>query len=219
MKFDFGIVIEYLPYFLKGTLATLTISLIGIVIGVMVGLLVALGRMAPNKIIRIPFFTYITIIRGTPTLVQLFLIHFAILPAIYPDRTAILSAIVTLSINSSAYVAEIFRSGIESIDKGQSEAARSLGMSKVQTMRYIILPQATRRVIPPLGNEFITLIKESSLAGIIAAKELMYWADAAVGKYYSVWEPYITVAVIYLVIVVGLTYLLQIVEKKWVNYV
>ncbi len=214
---DFEIIKEYMPYFMKGTLMTLGMSLLGILIGVIVGLFIALGKMTPNKLVRAPFTIYITIIRGTPTLVQLFLIHFAILPAIYEDRTAILSAIVMLSVNSSAYVAEIFRSGIESIHSGQMEAARSLGMNKVQAMRYVVLPQATRRVVPPLGNEFITLIKESSLAAMIAAPELMYWGRAAVGKHLVVWEPYITVAVIYLIIVLALTYLLQIVEKKWIN--
>ncbi|WP_102026377.1 amino acid ABC transporter permease [Salirhabdus sp. Marseille-P4669] len=214
---DFSIIVEYLPFFLKGTMVTLGISFMGILIGVLVGLFIALGKMSPSRIVRLPFTIYINIIRGTPTLVQIFLIHFAVLPAIYEDRTAILSAIVTLSINSSAYVAEIFRAGIESIHNGQMEAARSLGMTKVQAMRFIIIPQATRRVIPPLGNEFITLIKESSLAAMIAAEELFYWGKAAVGKYYAVWEPYLTVALIYLVIVLGMTYLLQIVEKKWVN--
>ncbi|MRG86257.1 amino acid ABC transporter permease [Salinibacillus xinjiangensis] len=217
MNIRWDIIEEYMPFFLKGTLLTIGISLAGILIGVLLGLFVALGRMAPNKLLRFPFLAYINCFRGTPVLVQLFIVHYALLPSIYPDATAMVSAIVTLSLNSSAYVAEIFRAGIQSIANGQTEAARSLGMNKVQTMRYVILPQAVRRMVPPLGNEFITLIKESSLASVIAAKELMYWGDAAVGQYYVVWEPYITVAVIYLIIVLGLTYLLQVVEKRWVQ--
>ena len=105
---------------------------------------------------------------------------------------------MTLSLNSAAYIAEIFRAGIQSIDKGQMEASRSLGMTHVQAMRYVILPQAFKRMIPPLGNEFIVLIKESSLASIVAAPELMYWGRAMQGQYFRVWEPYITAAIIYL---------------------
>ncbi|GAA0487778.1 amino acid ABC transporter permease [Salinibacillus aidingensis] len=218
MDIRWDIIGEYLPFFLDGTLLTLGISLAGIFLGVLIGLFIALGRMAPNKLIRFPFLAYINCLRGTPVLVQLFIFHFAVMPAIYPDGTAVASAVVTLSLNSSAYVAEIFRAGIQSIDKGQTEASRSLGMSKAQTMRHVILPQAVRRMVPPLGNEFITLIKESSLASVIAAKELMYWGDAAVGQHYVVWEPYITVAIIYLIIVLGLSYVLQVVERKWVQF-
>ncbi|MBB6453889.1 polar amino acid transport system permease protein [Salirhabdus euzebyi] len=217
MDFNMNIIIEYWPFFLKGALLTLGISIAGIIIGAVIGLFISFGRMAPNKWIRIPFSLYINSLRGTPVLIQLFIVHYALLPAIYPPGTAVTSAIVTLSLNSSAYVAEIFRAGIQSLDKGQTEAARSLGMTKVQTMRYIIVPQAVRRMIPPLGNEFITLIKESSLAGIIAAEELMYWGKAAMGQYQRVWEPYIAVAIIYLVIVFSLTYLLQWIEKRWVQ--
>jgi polar amino acid transport system permease protein len=126
----------------------------------------------------------------------------------------IAAAILTLSLNSAAYIAEIFRAGIQSIDKGQMEAARSLGMNHVQAMRYVILPQAFKRMIPPLGNEFIVLIKESSLASLVAAPELMYWGRAMQGQYFRVWEPYITAALIYLLLTLSLSFILSRLERR-----
>jgi polar amino acid transport system permease protein len=128
-----------------------------------------------------------------------------------------MAAVVALSLNSAAYTAEIFRAGIQSIDKGQSEAAISLGMTKFQAMRHIILPQAIRRMIPPFGNEFIVLVKDSSLIAIIAAPEIMYWSNAMRGQYYRVWEPYLTAAVIYFILTYSLNKLLMYIEKKVSN--
>ncbi|WP_017754415.1 amino acid ABC transporter permease [Calidifontibacillus oryziterrae] len=214
MNFDWSIVTEYLPFFLKGTLWTIGMSITGILIGCILGLFIALGKMSSIKIINLPFVWYINFFRGTPLLVQLLLIHFGVVPIFMTPANPIVSTILTLSLNSAAYVAEIFRAGIQSIDKGQTEAARSLGMSNTQTMRYIIIPQAFKRMIPPLGNEFIVLLKDSSLAAIIAAPELMYWGRAAVGQYMRVWEAYLTVALIYLVLTLSLTYLLNYIEKR-----
>ena len=153
--------------------------------------------------------------RGTPLFVQILIIHFGVMPIFMKPVNPIISAIVALSLNSAAYIAEIFRAGIQSIDKGQMEAARSLGMSHVQAMKKVILPQAFKRMIPPLGNEFIVLLKESSLAAIIAAPELLYWGRAAQGAYMRVWEPYLTVAVIYLILTLSLTYLIQYLERRF----
>lgn len=212
--FRMDIVLEYLPLFFRGALITIGVSLLGVLVGTILGLFIALGKNSRSKLIRLPFVIYINIIRGTPVLVQLLLIHFAVLPMILPSSSAVTSLVVTLSINSSAYVAEIFRAGIQSIDKGQTEAALSLGMTKAQVMRHVILPQAFKRMIPPLGNEFIVLVKESSLGAIIAAPELLYWGRAAVGQYMRVWEPYLTVAVIYLVLTLTLTQVLNYVERR-----
>lgn len=214
MDFKWSIIAEYLPYFLKGTLITVGVSISGILIGCILGLFIALGKMSSIKIVRLPFIWYINFFRGTPLLVQLLLIHFGVVPLIMTPANAIVSTILTLSLNSAAYVAEIFRAGIQSIDRGQTEAARSLGMTHVQTMRYIIIPQAVKRMIPPLGNEFIVLLKDSSLAAIIAAPELMYWGRAAVGQYARVWEPYLTAAFIYLILTLSLTYLLNFIERR-----
>ena len=214
MDFRWDLIAEYGPFFLKGTLLTIGFSLAGIFIGTILGLLIGLGKMMKNKWLALPFVCYIALFRGTPLMVQILLIHFAVIPFFLHTTNAILAAILALSLNSAAYVSEIFRAGIQSIDKGQMEAARSLGMTHVQAMRYVILPQAFKRMIPPLGNEFIVLIKDSSLAAIIAAPELMYWGKAMQGQYYRPWEPYLTTAVIYLILTLSLNFLLSRLERR-----
>lgn len=215
MDFRFDIVIEYFPLFLKGTMWTILLSLFGILLGTVLGLFIGIGKMSSMKLIRLPFIWYINLFRGTPFFVQILLIHFGIMPIFMTPVNPIATGVVALSLNAAAYIAEIFRAGIQSIDRGQMEAARSLGMNHVQAMRHVILPQAFKRMIPPLGNEFIVLLKESSLLAIVAAPELMYWGRAAQGQYYRVWEPYLTVALIYLVLTLSLTYLLAYVEKRF----
>lgn len=214
MDIRFDIIFEYLPYFLKGAGITIGVSLLGIIVGTILGLFIALGKMSKVTLIRFPFTWFINFFRGTPLLVQLFLIHFGLVPLMFGKANAITALIIALSLNASAYVAEIFRAGIQSIDKGQMEAARSLGMTHAQAMRHIIIPQAFKRMIPPLGNEFIVLLKDSSLGAVIAAPELMYWGRAAVGQYLIVWEPYITVAIIYMILTLSLTHLLNYVERR-----
>lgn len=203
-----------MPYFLRGTLFTIGLSLLGIFLGTILGLFIGLGKMMKNKLLAFPFTAYITFFRGTPLMVQIFIIHFGLVRGILGTTNGIVAGILALSLNSAAYVAEIFRAGIQSLDKGQMEAARSLGMNRTQAMRYVILPQAFKRMIPPLGNEFIILLKDSSLISLVAVPELMYWAAAFQGQYYKVWEPYLTAAVIYLVIVMLMTFLLGLLEKR-----
>lgn len=214
MDIHWNILVEYAPFFLKGTLLTIGLSLAGIAIGTVLGLFIGLGKMMKNKFLSLPFGIYITFFRGTPMLVQIMLIHFAVVPLFTGETNAIAAAIITLSLNSAAYIAEIFRAGIQSIDRGQMEAARSLGMTHVQAMRHVILPQAFKRMIPPLGNEFIVLIKESSLASLVAAPELMYWGRAMQGQYFRVWEPYITAALIYLILTLSLSFILSRLERR-----
>jgi len=214
MDIRWDILAEYAPFFLKGTLLTIGLSIASIIIGTVLGLLIGLGKMMQNKLLALPFRVYITFFRGTPLLVQILLIHFAVVPLFLGETNAIAAAIVTLSLNAAAYIAEIFRAGIQSIDRGQMEAARSLGMNHVQAMRHVILPQAIKRMIPPLGNEFVVLIKESSLASIVAAPELMYWGKAMQGQYFRVWEPYVTAAIIYLVLTLSLSFLLTRLERR-----
>ncbi|GAB2568500.1 amino acid ABC transporter permease [Gracilibacillus alcaliphilus] len=214
MNFRFDIIQEYLPFFLQGMGLTILMSVIGVLMGCILGFFIALGKMSPILIVRLPFIWYINFLRGTPLLVQLFLFHFAVLPSLLGETTPVLSVIVTLSLNSSAYVAEIFRAGLQSIDKGQAEAAHSLGMNKVQVMWHVLLPQAFKRSIPPLGNEFIVLLKDSSLGAMIAAQDVLYWGRAASNEYLKVWEPYLMVALIYLVLTLSLTYLLNYIEKR-----
>jgi glutamine transport system permease protein len=214
MDFRMDIIVEYAPFFVKGTLLTIGFSLAGILIGTVLGLMIGLGKMMKNRFLALPFDLYITFFRGTPLFVQILLIHFGVVPIFSGETNAVIAAIIALSLNSAAYISEIFRAGIQSIDSGQMEAARSLGMTHVQAMRYVILPQAAKRMIPPLGNEFVTLIKESSLAAVIAAPELMYWGRAMSGQYFRVWEPYLMVALIYLVLTLSLSFLLNLIERR-----
>lgn len=214
MDFRFDLIIDYMPYFLKGTLYTIGLSLAGVLIGTILGLLIGLGKMMRNKILSFPFTLYVSFFRGTPLIVQIFIVHFGVIPAIIGTTNAIVAGIVALSLNSAAYIAEIFRAGIQSIDKGQMEAARSLGMSHVQAMRYVILPQAFKRMIPPLGNEFIVLLKETAVTAFITVPEVMYWGRAFQGQYYKVWEPYLTAALIYFILTLSISYLLGRLEKR-----
>lgn len=214
MDFRWDIIAEYSPFFLKGTLLTIGLSIASILIGTILGLLIGLGKMSSKKLFSLPFTWYIAFFRGTPFMVQILLIHFAVVPLFLGETNAITAAILSLSLNSAAYIAEIFRAGIQSIDKGQMEAARSLGMTHVQAMKFVILPQAFKRMIPALGNEFIVLIKDSSLAALIAAPELMYWGRAMQGQYYRVWEPYLTAAAIYLVLTLTMSFLLTRLERR-----
>lgn len=215
MNFRFDLISEYIPFFLKGALLTIGVSLLGILLGLILGLFVGLGKMSQKKLISIPFNWYINFFRGTPLIVQLLLVHFGLVPIFWDGLNAVAALTIALSLNSSAYVAEIFRAGIQSIEKGQMEAARSLGMSHFQAMREIILPQAFKRMIPPLGNEFIVILKDSSLGMVIAAPELMYWGKAMQGQYYLTWEPYLSVALIYLVLTLSLSHLLNFIERKF----
>lgn len=215
MDFRFDIIAEYFPFFLKGVVLTIGISLAGILIGSILGLLIGMAKVQFNKWLRLPFVWYINFFRGTPLLVQMFIIHFGVMPLFMKPVNPIASVMVALSLNSAAYIAEIFRAGIQSIDRGQMEAARSLGMTNGQAMKQVILPQAFKRMLPPLGNEFIVLLKESSLGAVIAAPELLYWGKAAVGQYMRVWEPYLMVALIYLLLTLSLTYLLQYLERRF----
>ncbi|WP_274365450.1 amino acid ABC transporter permease [Paenibacillus thermotolerans] len=214
MDFRFDLITGYLPLLLRGALVTIGISAAGVVFGSVLGLVLAWAKMSANIIASYLASGYIHLFRGTPLLVQILIVHFGLVPLVIGKTDAITAAIVALSLNSAAYTAEIFRAGIQSIDKGQTEAARSLGMSHAQTMRFVILPQAVKRMIPPFGNEFIVLVKDSSLVSIIAAQELMYWTSAFRGQYLRVWEPYLTAAVIYLILTYSLSKLLQYTERR-----
>ncbi|MDR0136773.1 amino acid ABC transporter permease [Metabacillus idriensis] len=214
MDFRFDIIIDYLPLFIEGTLWTIAITIMGVLLGAILGLFIGIGKMMKNPLARLPFVWYVNFFRGTPLLVQIFIIHFGVMPLFMSTVNPIISGVVSLALNAAAYIAEIFRAGIKSIDRGQMEAARSLGMNHMQAMKEVILPQAVKRMIPPLGNEFIVLLKDSSLISLISVPELMYWGKAATGQYYRIWEPYLTVAFVYLVLTLSLTYLLNYVERR-----
>ncbi|MFB1097638.1 MULTISPECIES: amino acid ABC transporter permease [Bacillaceae] len=215
MDFRWEIISEYLPFFMRGLGYTILASLIGFLIGALIGLVIGMGKSLNNPILRLPFIWYVNIFRGTPLLVQIFLIHFAVMPIFIKPPEPLISLIVALALNSAAYIAEIFRAGINSIDKGQREAAYSLGMNHAQVLRHVVLPQAFKRMIPPLGNEFIVLVKDSSLGAVIAAPELFYWGRVAVGATSRIWEPYLAVAVLYFVVCLVLSYVQSFLERKY----
>ncbi|MCR8641046.1 amino acid ABC transporter permease [Paenibacillus sp. N1-5-1-14] len=214
MDFRFDIIIDYLPLLLKGTLFTIGISIVAIIMGSILGLGITFGQMSRLWIVRLPMMGYIHFFRGTPLYVQILIVHFGIVPFFIGSTNPIVAAILALTLNCAAYTAEIYRAGIQSIDKGQVEAAHSLGLSHFQTMRHVVLPQAIKRMIPAFGNEFIVLIKDSSLVAVIAAPEIMYWSNAMRGQYYKVWEPYLAAAFIYLVLTYSLNKLLVYIERK-----
>ena len=203
-----------------GLLITIEITLAALVIGLVLGFVVAIIRSTHDKTGRFKFLNsicklYLTIFRGTPVIVQLLIIYYLWLGKAGVHEN--IAAIVAFGINSGAYVAEIVRSGIMSIDNGQFEAGRSLGFNYVQTMIYIILPQALKNVLPTLANEFIVLLKETSVASFIAVKDMMKGANALVGFTYNMNIPYITVALIYLVMVLVLQKGVSLLERRLRN--
>lgn len=203
---------------LKGTQITLELTAGAVAMGIVIGLFMALMRLSTKRLFRIIAVSYIDFFRGTPLLVQIFLAYFA-LPQIFgftpPDNYKYIAAIGAMGLNSGAYIAEIFRAGIQSIDRGQTEAARSLGMTQGQAMRYVVLPQAFKRVIPPLGNEFIALLKDSSLVAFIALEDLMYSGKIIVGRTYQPFPIYIEVALFYLVMTLILSRLVSYTERRF----
>lgn len=207
---------RYLVY-LDGLKVTILISLFAIAIGVGIGLLIAVIKVSAseNKILIVLKWicnVYITVIRGTPVMVQLLIIYNLVFTA--RDTNEIVVGAICFGINSGAYVAEIIRAGIESIDKGQMEAGRSLGFNYMQTMHYIIVPQAIKNILPALSNEFIVLIKETSVAGIIAVTDLTKAAQYIGSTDYNILPPLYVAAACYLVIVLGLTKLQGMLERR-----
>lgn len=206
---------DYLPLFFEGLVMTVELTVIAVILGTLIGLFAGMGRLTKIAPLRWLSNIYVGFFRGTPLFVQILLIHFAVLPAMFSKSTAFVSGIVALSLNAGAYIAEIFRAGIQSIDRGQMEAARSLGLTQGQAMRTIILPQAVRRMLPPLGNEAIMLLKDSSLLAAIALPEMTYYAKLMQGKTYLAWEPYLTLALMYLVLTLLLAQLVKFLERKY----
>ncbi len=199
---------------------TLIISLFAVLIGIFLGFLVAIIRSTHDKTGKFKFLNlickiYLTVIRGTPVMVQLLIMYYVVFVTVDPGKMIV--AILAFGINSGAYVAEIVRSGIMSIDQGQFEAGRSLGFNYAQTMIYIIIPQAFKNVLPALANEFIVLLKETSISGYIGLMDLTRGGDIIRSQTYAALFPLLAVAVIYLVIVVFLTYLVGKLERRLRN--
>ena len=215
MSFDFSLIWNSLPLLLAGAGVTIEITAIAVGLGFIFGLITSVCRLSGVKVLQVIAVCYVNIIRGTPMLVQIFLIYFA-LPMVIGERiNPFVAAVAACSINSGAYVSEIFRAGIQSVDKGHMEAGRSLGLSWMQTMRYVILPQAFKHVIPPLGNEFISMTKETSLVSVIGFEELTRRGQLIIAKTYGSFEIWLTVAAIYLVMTLTIARLVSYLERRF----
>jgi len=240
--FRADIIVEYAMLFWHGLQMTVTVTVICIVQGTALGLAIGLARLAEARhaparqlcqyALRWPSTIYVSFFRGTPLFVQILLIHFAVLPLfinpsdgllvsgelarnLKQNYGAFLSGVLALTLNAGAYISEIFRAGIQSIDRGQIEASRSLGLSFSRTMYHVVLPQAFRRMLPPLGNNAIALLKDSSLISAIGLAELAYAARTVAGAYSRYWEPYLTISLMYWLMTLGLAYGIKKLEARY----
>ncbi len=211
--FQWHLVTENAGLFWKGAQITLLVSVVAILAGLPLGVIVALARISPVAPLRWVAGAYVEFLRGTPLLVQIFIVVFA-LPEVGIKLSALTGAIVALTVNTSAYQAEIIRGGIAAIPSGQMEAALAMGLTPMQAMRHVILPQALRLVIPPLTNEFVILIKDSSLVSLIGVLELMGYARVIGNRTFRVFEPFLAVAFIYFVMTYSLSLALRRLERK-----
>lgn len=203
---NFQFLPKYAPYFLNGIVNTLLLSVVSVLLAVLPALLLALMRLSKNKLIHGLSGVYIAVFRSTPLLVQLAIVYFGIFNVIKIPRVTILGVVqlnmfipfvVALALNSSAYVAEIFRAGIMAVDSGQMEAARSLGLSQGKSMQKVVLPQAIKNVLPALANELVTMVKESSICSTYGMMELMWAAKTVAGGTFISLGPYVLIALVY----------------------
>lgn len=212
--------VDNLIYLFKGAMVALSMAALSLLIGLIFGILGASAKISKNRFLRILGNIYVEVIRGTPMLLQIMLI-FNVVPIIITQITGnvfrmdyFLIGVVAMSINSGAYTTELIRSGINGVDKGQWEACETLGLSRWQTMRLVILPQAFKRIIPPLISEFITLIKDSSLVSVIGAVELLNSARVLGNQYYEFMSPYCIAGVYYLIMTLTISYFAKKLERK-----
>ncbi len=231
MDLRWEILTPYAPLFVQGVWMTVQLTVIALVLGLLAGLLIGLVTSQPatgwRRLLRWACLAYVGFFRGTPLFVQILLVHFALMPTlIHPEHGllltgeaasslrqnygAFMSGALALTLNAAAYISEIVRAGIASIARGQTQAAQSLGLNHQQTMRFIVLPQALRRMVPPLVNEAITLLKDSSLVSAIGLAELAMAARTVAGAYSRYWEPYLAISLMYLV----MTWLLTVAARK-----
>lgn len=217
----FSTFMDVLPKLIPGAGTTLFITVCGVFFGIIIGLVMALMKMGRNRVLRVIANVYIEALRGTPLYVQIFLWHFGVASIIGElffngkfSFPILVTSVVVLSLNSGAYVAEIFRAGIQGVDKGQVEAARSLGMNHKQAMRFVILPQAFKLVIPPLGNEFVMLLKDTSLLAAIGLSEIMKRGQVYTSVHIEPFPTYVAVALVYLALTLTFTRLINWYERR-----
>ena len=215
------VVVKALPNILLGAVVTLKLTALSVILGMIGGILIGIARLSPNLPLRWLSRAYVDFFRGTPLLVQIFWIYFGF-PALANSVGLKLNmnqwtaAVLALSLNSAAYLAEIVRAGIQSIEIGQREASESLGLGSIQTMRYVIFPQAFRRMIPPIGNEFITLLKDTSLVAVIGLEETFRRGQLIVAQTYQAFQVYTAVAIVYLILTTFSSQAFTLLER-WMN--
>jgi polar amino acid transport system permease protein len=205
-------VLTFLP---GGLVITFEVTILSILCAIPLGLITGLGRLSKNRVINLVASTYVEVIRGIPLLVQIFYIYYAL--AKFLQVSGLTSAVIAISFCYGAYMGEVFRAGIMAVNKGQTEAARSLGFNKVQTMMYVILPQALRTIVPPVGNECIAMLKDTSLVSVMAMPDLMQFGRSYAAKTYLYFETYTIIALIYLIITLLLSKGVSILEGR-LNY-
>jgi polar amino acid transport system permease protein len=213
LHFDVAALYKAIPALFWGATVTLRVTVLSIVIGLLIGIVAGLARVWPNTFLRTVASAYIELVRGTPLLVQIFLVYFG-LPALGLNLDPFVAGIIAMGVNSGAYVGEIVRGGIESIAQGQMEAALSLGMTWWQAMYYVILPQAFVRILPPLGNEFIALLKDSSLVSTIAIAELTRTGQIIITRTFKSFEIWSGVALFYFVMTYAISRVVKYSEKR-----
>ncbi|OZB92950.1 amino acid ABC transporter permease [Paenibacillus sp. XY044] len=207
------LVMDNLGFLFTGAYYTLLITIVSMFFGLFIGLFTAIARLKGNRLIAGIARVYVSIIRGTPIIVQIFIIYFG-LPDYGITLGPLTSAYIALSINIGAYLSETIRGAILSVDKGQTEAAMSLGLTPWQTMRKVVLPQAARAAIPPMGNTFIGILKETSLVSIVTVTELLRSAQLLIAQYYVAMPFYIAIAIMYWVMSTGFSAILNVIERK-----
>lgn len=215
MSFDWSLIWDNIPILLQGAVITIQITVMAVGCGFFIGMIAALANLSRFKIVRLLVKCYVELFRGTPLLVQIFMIYFALPMVIGQSINPYVAAVTACSINSGAYVSENFRAGIQSIDKGQMEAGRSLGLTWAQTMRYIVMPQAFKAIIPPLGNEFIAMMKDTSLVSVIGFEELTRRGQLIIARTYGSFEIWTAVAIIYLIMTLSISQLVAFLERRY----
>ncbi|UOE94618.1 amino acid ABC transporter permease [Alkalihalobacillus sp. LMS39] len=206
--------IEVIPYLVDGLKYTLIITFVGVFFGFLVGAGAGLARLSKNKLIYMLATIYVEVVRGTPILAQILLLYMGISDLFGINLDKVLASIIAIALNAGAYIAEIVRGSVQSIDKGQTEAGRSLGLSKTQTMRYIIWPQAIKRMIPPLGNQFIISLKDTSLFSVIAVTEILYMGRQYISSTFTYFETYVMICIFYLIITIPSMIILRKIERR-----
>jgi len=214
MDFRWDIVWSSFPYLLVGARATLVLTTISVSAGIVLGTMLALMRLSHNRLLSGLAGAYIDLFRGTPLLAQILFVFYGLPQVLGFPLSSLAAGLLALSLNSGAYVAEIVRAGIQSVEKGQIEAAQSTGMTHGQIMRYIVLPQAFRRIIPPIGNEFIAMLKDSSLVSVIAMEDLMRRGQLLGSRTFRYFEVLLAVTLMYLVLTRAVSYLVAWVERR-----